>query len=80
VAFIVFVWQNGQAKPSWRNSISATIKSAYTAQQCAGKYLKARLVEVTPAFQKAYDLEEFLDLALPLESLWSALHPSSKIE
>ncbi len=43
------------------------------AQQCAEKYLKARLHEASLAFKKTHDLEELLQLTLPLEPTWQAL-------
>jgi len=39
----------------------------FLAQQCAEKYLKARLVEAGMAFSKTHDLEELLDAVAPLE-------------
>jgi HEPN domain-containing protein len=36
-------------------------------QQCAEKYLKARLVEAGKHYPKTHDLEEVLDLILPIE-------------
>jgi HEPN domain-containing protein len=36
-------------------------------QQCAEKYLKARLVEAGKHHPKTHDLEEVLDLVLPIE-------------
>lgn len=48
----------------------------FHAQQCAEKYLKARLQEdaITPA--KTHDLEKLLDLLLPVFPLWAALRPA----
>jgi HEPN domain-containing protein len=45
-------------------------------QQCAEKYLKARLEEAGIAVAKTHDLEKLLDLALPVEPLWSTLRPA----
>ena len=39
----------------------------FLCQQCAEKYLKARLVEAGIRFPKTHDLEEVLDLLLPIE-------------
>jgi len=36
-------------------------------QQCAEKYLKARLVEAGKHYPKTHDLEQVLDLVLPIE-------------
>ncbi len=42
-------------------------------QQCAEKYLKARLEEAGIASPKTHDLIRLLNLALAVEPLWSAL-------
>lgn len=42
----------------------------FHAQQCAEKYLKARLVEASLIFPKSHDLVLLLDLVLPCEPLW----------
>lgn len=42
----------------------------FHAQQCAEKYLKARLFEANIEFGKTHDLSALLDLALPAEPLW----------
>jgi HEPN domain-containing protein len=47
----------------------------FHAQQCAEKYLKARLVEAGIAFPKTHDLEALLRLALPIEPTWIAFWP-----
>jgi len=44
----------------------------FHAQQCAEKYLKARLCEAGVAFAKVHDLVALLELALPVEPLWEA--------
>jgi len=46
---------------------------AFHAQQCAEKYLKARLVEADRPFPKIHDLSALLDLVLPLEPDWEHL-------
>ncbi len=43
----------------------------FHAQQCIEKYLKAWLQEAGIAFRKSHDLEEFLNLILPVKSVWS---------
>jgi HEPN domain-containing protein len=48
----------------------------FHAQQCAEKYLKARLVEAGQTFPKIHDLEALLNLALPLEPSWEKLRGS----
>ena len=48
---------------------------AFHAQQCAEKYLKARLIEADIAFPKTHDLAAILTLILPLESSWDHLRP-----
>ena len=42
-------------------------------QQCAEKYLKARMQEAGVAFPKIHDLTVLLDLALPTEPTWEHL-------
>ena len=42
----------------------------FHAQQCAEKYLKARLIEANIVFGKTHDLPALLDLVLPAEPLW----------
>ena len=42
-------------------------------QQCAEKYLKARLVEAEIAFSKTHNLLALLALVLPVEPTWRAL-------
>jgi HEPN domain-containing protein len=49
--------------------------SAFHAQQCAEKYLKARLVEASIAFPKTHDLGILLNLLLPFEPSWSHVRP-----
>lgn len=41
------------------------------AQQCAEKYLKARLEEAGIAFKKTHDLEELLNQILSVEPAWN---------
>jgi len=48
----------------------------YLCQQCAEKYLKARLQEAGVLFPKTHNLEELLDLLLPVEPLWESLRPA----
>ncbi len=42
----------------------------FHAQQCAEKYLKARLCEADAAFGKVHDLVALLDQALDVEPVW----------
>jgi HEPN domain-containing protein len=42
----------------------------FHAQQCAEKYLKARLSETGISFPKIHDLVTLLELALPVEPTW----------
>jgi HEPN domain-containing protein len=50
--------------------------ACFHAQQCVEKYLKARLQAADIAFPKTHDLEELLDLLLPLEPQWELLRPA----
>ncbi len=45
-------------------------------QQCAEKYLKARLEEAGLHYPKTHDLEVLLNLILQNEPMWAALLPS----
>ena len=47
--------------------------ACFHAQQCAEKYLKARLVETGCSFPKTHDLSKLLDLVLPMEPAWEFL-------
>lgn len=47
--------------------------TCYLAQQCAEKYLKARLQEANLAFPKTHNLLALLALALPIEPSWNVL-------
>ena len=58
--------------------IEVTVNPTYDAvcfhaQQCAEKYLKARLQEADIFFGKTHDLSALLDLLLPVEPHWDAL-------
>ena len=47
--------------------------TCFHAQQCAEKYLKARLEEAGVATGKTHDLAKLLSLILPVESSWKIL-------
>lgn len=46
--------------------------ACFHAQQCAEKYLKARLQEAGIAFTRTHSLTSLLDLVLAVEPLWEA--------
>ncbi len=46
--------------------------TCFHAQQCAEKFLKARLVEAGVKFTKIHDLTALLELVLPIEPSWEA--------
>ena len=48
----------------------------FHAQQCAEKYLKARLQEAEIPFGRTHNLTSLLDLLLPVEPLWEVFRPS----
>src|SRR5260370_3168094 len=48
----------------------------FFSQQCAEKYLKARLTEAGIAFPRTHELSILLHLCLPIEPLWSAFDPA----
>lgn len=60
----------------WLSRAPAGIFNAigFHCQQCVEKYLKARLTDSSIAFPKTHDLAVLLNLALPVEPSWSALH------
>lgn len=47
--------------------------TCFHTQQCAEKYLKARLEEAGIPFGKTHDLEKLLALTAPVEPAWSVL-------
>ena len=49
--------------------------SCFHAQQCAEKYLKARLQEAGLAFPKTHDLLGLLNRLLTVEAAWTTLNP-----
>lgn len=46
---------------------------AFHAQQCAEKYLKAKLVQTNVGFPKTHSLGALLNLVLPVEPTWETL-------
>ncbi len=48
--------------------------ACFHAQQCAEKYLKARLCEADIAFSKIHDLVALLELVLDVEPEWESFH------
>ena len=51
--------------------------ACFHAQQCAEKFLKARLQEADIPFGRTHNLTTLLDLLLPIEPLWEALRDRS---
>jgi len=49
--------------------------ACFHAQQCAEKYLKARLQEAGVAFAKTHSLPHLLNMVSAVEPLWAALLP-----
>src|SRR5437016_5533679 len=52
--------------------------ACFHAQQCAEKYFKARLQEVSISFSKIHDLEVLLKQIYSVEPLWTFLMPAAK--
>ena len=48
----------------------------FHAQQCAEKYLKARLVEAEKEYSKTHDLNALLDKVISIEPLWEGFRRS----
>jgi HEPN domain-containing protein len=53
--------------------------ACFHAQQCAEKYLKARLQEANTPFPRTHDLEQLLVLLLPVEPSWSGMRPALQV-
>jgi HEPN domain-containing protein len=49
--------------------------TCFHCQQCAEKYLKARLQEIDVAFSKTHNLITLLEALLPDEPVWNGLRP-----
>ena len=58
---------------SKRKKLPANVIS-FPSQQCAEKYLKARMVEDGVSVLKTHDLQALLNLVLPSQPLWAAFH------
>jgi HEPN domain-containing protein len=50
--------------------------ACFHAQQCAEKYLKARLQEASVAFPRTHNVLDLLSLVLPVEPTWTVLYAS----
>ena len=61
---------------SRRRKVTFRDHGCFLCQQCAEKYLKARLEEAGIRFQKTHDLDKLLQDALLVEPLWLALLPA----
>ena len=68
---VVLTLARPRKKPLWA-------PLCFHAQQCAEKYLKARLQEAGLAFPRTHSLPGLLQLVLPVQPLWSALSPASR--
>ena len=51
----------------------------FHAQQCAEKYLKARLQDAALPVPRTHDLEQLLDLIIPIELTWELLCPGLQV-
>jgi HEPN domain-containing protein len=51
----------------------------FHSQQCAEKYLKARLIESGLAFPRTHELSVLLTLALAIEPLWAVFAPELRV-
>ena len=69
-------WVAAQGVLLFRNPTQYELVS-FLAQQCAEKYLKARLKEAGIAFDKTHDLVYLLSLTAQVESSWNALLPQA---
>ena len=69
-------WSAAQGVLLFRNPTQYELV-CFLAQQCAEKYLKARLKEAGIAFEKTHDLFSLLSLALDVEPSWKTLIPQA---
>ena len=53
--------------------------AAFLAQQCAEKYLKARLQEADAEIERTHNLVALLDQSLPSEPLWESMRTSLSV-
>ena len=65
-------WISAQREARARNQPNYDL-ACFAAQQCAEKYLKARLQEAGLLFQKTHDLIKLLGLIAPVEPTWKVL-------
>src|SRR5256885_3366536 len=70
-------WTSAQREARARKAPNYDL-ACFCTQQCAEKYLKARLVEAGIAFKKTHDLEALLTLVLPIEPNWNVLQSDLK--
>jgi len=66
--------EGDSAAAQWLQQAANPIHDAicFHAQQCIEKYLKAWLQEASIPFPRTHDLEELLDLILPIIPAWSS--------
>ena len=50
--------------------------TCYHCQQCAEKYLKAKLQEASIAVPKTHNLPALLGLIVPMDAIWAILRPA----
>lgn len=60
-----------------RRKIPLHDQACFHFQQSAEKYLKARMEEAGTHFPKTHDLQQLIQLVLPVEPLWSVLLPAA---
>jgi HEPN domain-containing protein len=64
----------GTARREMKVTLDPNFDAAcFHAQQCAEKYLKARLIEADLGFPKIHDLDALLDLVIPIEPSYEDL-------
>jgi HEPN domain-containing protein len=71
-------WVSTQREARARNAPNYDA-ACFHAQQCAEKYLKARLEEAGMAFDKTHNLINLLGQVLPIEPSWNVLLPDLKV-
>jgi HEPN domain-containing protein len=74
-----------KAESDWLLAVSLTRRrkvlvhdhACFHFQQAAEKYVKARLEEANVRIPKTHQVDDLVQMALPLEPLWSALLPAA---
>ena len=61
---------------AWRRKLPVWDAVCFHCQQAAEKYLKASIHEAGMSVPKTHDLEDLLNLLVPIEPLWGTFRPA----